>query len=98
MRDETRRLLEIDELPAACRTVFMLCAIEEMSTREVSESLEIPETTVRTRLSRAKRLLRKSFASEFDQALPKAFDLDGERGERLMSRVLSQLGYVPPRG
>jgi RNA polymerase sigma-70 factor (ECF subfamily) len=46
-------------LPADLRNPLILSAIEEMGSREVAEILNISEVTVRTRVHRARRLLRK---------------------------------------
>ena len=47
----------------ACRTtfraVFVLRDVEGLSTAETAESLSIPEETVKTRLHRARRQLRR---------------------------------------
>ena len=61
MRGELRRLMEacIDRLPDAFRSVFILRAIEEMSVEDVATALDLPEATVRTRLFRARGLLRE---------------------------------------
>ncbi len=58
---ELRRLLEsrIDRLPVPCRSVFVLRAAEGLATREVAEGLEISEDALRTRLFRARALLRR---------------------------------------
>ena len=58
------RLLEqlIAGLPRDLRDVTTLATIEELTTRELSEVLEIPEATVRTRLFRARQLLRDKLA------------------------------------
>src|ERR1041385_2529459 len=59
---EIRRLLEeaVDNLPDSYRTVFMLRDIEEMSTTDAADVLEITEENVKVRLHRARALLRKS--------------------------------------
>lgn len=90
MRAQLRRLIEarIDRLPEALRTVFMLRAVEEMSVDEVARALEIPEATVRTRLFRARSLMRESLASEIDVAMADAFAFDGARCSRIVSNVL----------
>jgi RNA polymerase sigma-70 factor (ECF subfamily) len=60
--DERALLHElIDELPAELRETLLLSAIEEMSSREVSEVMGVPEGTVRTRLMRARNELREGF-------------------------------------
>ncbi|MCG8274923.1 RNA polymerase sigma factor [Stenotrophomonas sp. NLF4-10] len=91
MRAQTRRLMErrIDLLPDAFRTVFMLRVVEEMSVEEVAQALEIPEATVRTRLFRARGLLREGLAQEMDHALDDAFAFDGARCDRVVTAVLA---------
>ncbi|SBV37305.1 RNA polymerase sigma factor [uncultured Stenotrophomonas sp.] len=91
MRTQMRRLMEkrIDLLPNAFRTVFMLRAVEEMSVEEVAQILEIPEATVRTRLFRARGLLREGLAREMDHALDDAFAFDGARCDRVVAAVLA---------
>ena len=59
-RAEVREVVRkaIDELPEAYRTVLMLRDIEELSTEETAEALEITPNTVKTRLHRARQALR----------------------------------------
>ena len=47
----------IEELPVHSREVLLLCDLEEMSYREISETLSIPVGTVMSRLSRARNAL-----------------------------------------
>jgi RNA polymerase sigma-70 factor, ECF subfamily len=93
MRTETRRLLEkhIDALPASFRTVFLLRAVEEMSVDETAAALDIPPATVRTRLFRARSLLREALAREIDFAVEDAFAFAGERCDRIVAGVLARL-------
>jgi RNA polymerase sigma-70 factor, ECF subfamily len=48
----------IGELPERYREVILLCEIEECSYEETAQSLDIPVGTVRSRLSRAKGMLK----------------------------------------
>ncbi|MEO8849232.1 MAG: sigma factor-like helix-turn-helix DNA-binding protein, partial [Casimicrobiaceae bacterium] len=93
LRNELCALLErkIDELPAAFRTVLMLRAIEEMSVEETATCLDIPEATVRTRLFRARSLLREALATDVDLAMSTAFEFMGERCDRIVANVLSRI-------
>lgn len=50
----------MDALPFDQRTVFALCAVEGLSTRAVGEVVGIPESTVRTRLFRARQRLQRA--------------------------------------
>jgi len=90
-RAQLRKVLEthIDRLPDLYRTVFVLRAVEEMSTEEVAEALEMPEATVRTRYSRARDLLRVSLTRDIDITLDDAFSFDGERCDRIVKNVLA---------
>jgi RNA polymerase sigma-70 factor (ECF subfamily) len=93
MRADVRRLLEqqIDALPDAFRTVFMLRALEEMTVEEASVVLGIPEATVRSRHFRARSMLREALSRELDIGLEEAFSFDGERCDRITARVLATL-------
>jgi|SRR5271167_2125645 len=57
-----RHLLQeaIESLPLHFREVVLLCDVEEMSYREIAETLSIPIGTVMSRLARARRELRES--------------------------------------
>jgi len=59
-RRELARLLAraLDELSLDHRVAFVLCEVEERSSREVAEIVGVPEATVRTRLFHAKKKLR----------------------------------------
>ena len=67
-RKETRTTVRacIEQLPDNYRTVLMLRDIEELSTQEVAERLEMTPTAVKVRLHRARQalstLLRKEYA------------------------------------
>ena len=49
----------IEELPVHSREIVLLCDLEEMSYREISETLSIPIGTVMSRLSRARKMLEE---------------------------------------
>jgi RNA polymerase sigma-70 factor (ECF subfamily) len=101
LRAEMRALLErkIDELPIGFRTVFIMRELEEMSVEDTAAALSIPDATVRTRLFRAKALLRESLAREIDVATPDAFAFAGERCDRIVAAVLRRVsGIIPDRG
>jgi RNA polymerase sigma-70 factor (ECF subfamily) len=54
----------LDDLPLDQRVAFVLCEVEERTSREVSEIVGAPEGTVRTRLHHAKRRLREALDRE----------------------------------
>jgi len=60
---EVRRLLEeaVEKLPDAYRIIFILRDIEEMSTTDAADVLEITEDNVKVRLHRARRCYERVF-------------------------------------
>jgi RNA polymerase sigma-70 factor (ECF subfamily) len=90
---EVRRLLEqhIDALPDDYRAVFMLRAVEEMPVEEAATVLGIPQATVRSRLFRARGLLREALASSIDQAYEETFAFAGERCDRIVAHVMRKI-------
>lgn len=93
LRAEVRRLLErqIDELPVAFRTVFIMRDVQDLSVQETAECLSIPSATVRTRLFRARALLREALARDVDAATIDVFGFAGDRCDRIVLAVLSRL-------
>jgi RNA polymerase sigma-70 factor, ECF subfamily len=59
----------IDALPHSLRVVFLLRDIEGQSTREVAEILNLTETAVKTRLSRARLRLRELLSVYYAELL-----------------------------
>jgi RNA polymerase sigma-70 factor (ECF subfamily) len=67
--------LRLDEaaerLPESLRIVFVLRDIEGLSTRETAQVLDISETAVKTRLSRARLRLREELSTYFGKLVEK---------------------------
>jgi RNA polymerase sigma-70 factor (ECF subfamily) len=95
-RTEMRRLLEraVDDLPEPFRVVFILREIEGATIAETSEALGVKAETVKTRLHRARRLLRQALDAQLASALTGAFPFLGARCERITNAVLDRLGLV----
>jgi RNA polymerase sigma-70 factor (ECF subfamily) len=91
---EIRILLEraMDALPEAFRLVFVMRDVEEMSIEETATYLRIRPETVKTRLHRARRLLRQSLDGQLASTLKGAFPFAGARCARITEAVLSRLG------
>ena len=53
----------LEELPVKFREIILLCDLEEMSYREIGETLGIPMGTVMSRLSRARKAMRELLAA-----------------------------------
>jgi RNA polymerase sigma-70 factor (ECF subfamily) len=57
----------ITDLPPSLRLVFLLREIEGLSTRETGEILDLSDTAVKTRLSRARLRLRQNLSHYFSE-------------------------------
>lgn len=92
-REQLRGLLEraVADLPDLFRTVFVLRDIEGMDVEGTAEVLGIPAATVKTRLLRARRRLRKALAPEVQGALSGSFPFAGADCEALTERVMAAL-------
>jgi RNA polymerase sigma-70 factor, ECF subfamily len=90
---ETRAILEnaIDDLPEVYRSVFVMRTLEEMSTSETAQCLNISEETVKTRLLRARRTLRRALYKKMHAASAEAFQFLGERCDHLTANVLARI-------
>ncbi len=96
VRAEVRRLLEraVDQLPASFRMVFVLRDIEEMSIEETASQLGLRPETVKTRLHRARRLLRQSLDRTLSSAVRDVFPCAGTRCTRITEAVLERLSLL----
>jgi RNA polymerase sigma-70 factor (ECF subfamily) len=65
-RKELAELLTraLDTLPVEQRVAFVLCEVEERTSREAAEIVGAPEATLRTRLFHAKKKLRQALETE----------------------------------
>ncbi len=97
LRAELRTLIErrIDELPIAFRTVFVMREVEEMTVQETADTLALPPATVRTRLFRARGLLREALARDLDPSTLNVFGFAGVRCDRLIAVVLARWTALP---
>lgn len=63
-REEGRRLLELAmELPEGYREPLLLKTLRDLSYRQIGELVGLPETTVETRIARARKMLREMATS-----------------------------------
>ncbi len=93
MDTELRHCIEsaIDRLPLNYRTVFMLRDVQGLHTAETAECLEISEQAVKTRLHRARTMLREDLSRRVGIHAEKVFDFLGERCDRVVANVLTRL-------
>lgn len=99
-RAEVRRLLEraVDRLPDPFRIVFILRDIEEMNVEETASQLGLRPETVKTRLHRARRILRQSLQDTLSSALADVFPFAGARCARITQAVLDRLNLSDKAG
>jgi RNA polymerase sigma factor (sigma-70 family) len=97
-RDQVRRLVEraVDGLPEPFRIVFVMREIEECTVEETAASLDLKAETVKTRLHRARRLLRVALHDTLSTSLGEAFPFLGPRCDRVTESVMQRLEAVTP--
>ena len=90
---ELRSLLEssIDALPDGYRLVFMCREVEGLSTSETAEALDVGEEAVKTRLHRARAMLRRELFARAGATTVDAFAFHRTRCDRVVGAVLEQL-------
>jgi RNA polymerase sigma-70 factor, ECF subfamily len=93
---EIRALLEraIDALPEAFRIVLVARLIEGMSIEETADLFGIRPETVKTRLHRARKLLKDEMEKHVGPTMADAFPFAGRRCERLTHAVLDRLNFA----
>jgi RNA polymerase sigma-70 factor (ECF subfamily) len=90
---EIRRLLEeaVEKLPDAYRTIFMLRDVEDMTTTDAADVLEITEDNVKVRFHRARALLRKSLYARAGMERKEAFNFHAVRCDRVVKTVFERI-------
>lgn len=84
----------IDELPEAFRLVLITRVVEGMNVEETAELLGLRPETVKTRLHRARAMLRDQVEKKIGPVMMEAFPFAGHRCERLTDAVLKRLDYL----
>ena len=90
---ELNRVLEeaVDTLPETYRTVFMLRDIEGLSTAETGEGLGIGDEAVKTRLHRARAMIRRAVTARLGVEAAGAFQFHAPRCDRVVAAVLARI-------
>ena len=96
--EELRRVLEhaVDELPESYRTVFVLRDVEGMSTSETGAGLGIGDEAVKTRLHRARAMMRRSVSARLGELAGSAFQFHAPRCDRVVAAVLESIQVGSP--
>lgn len=92
-RGQVREILEhaVDELPQGFRSVFVLRDVQGLSIEETASQLALKPETVRTRLHRARKMLRLAIEARLAGAFSSLFPFDGARCANMADRVLGDL-------
>jgi RNA polymerase sigma-70 factor, ECF subfamily len=90
---ELSRMLEdaVDGLPESYRAVFMLRDVEGLSTSETSQDLGLGEEAVKTRLHRARAMIRRTVSARIGGQMGLAFQFHAPRCDRVVNAVLERL-------
>jgi RNA polymerase sigma-70 factor (ECF subfamily) len=70
--------------------------VQELSTEETARLLGLPPATVKTRLHRARRELRRALDAQLASTLTEAFPFAGQRCEDTKDKVLQRLQLSKP--
>jgi RNA polymerase sigma-70 factor (ECF subfamily) len=92
-RSQVRDLLEraIDNLPEPFRVVFVMRMVEQLSVKETASSLGVREETVKSRLHRAKKLMRQELEPTLATALTDTFPFQDPRCAQFTQALLARL-------
>jgi RNA polymerase sigma-70 factor (ECF subfamily) len=93
---ETVALLEsaILSLPETYRTALVMRDVEDMTTAETAQALDISEENVKIRLHRARALLRKELYARAGASSAAAFQFHAVRCDRVVSNVFARLAQL----
>jgi RNA polymerase sigma-70 factor, ECF subfamily len=91
---ELARVVEvaIDRLPDIYRSVLLLRQIDGLAVADTAEILDVAEEVVKTRLHRARALLRAEIEERIGAGLDEAYAFDARRCDRVVAAVLARLG------
>jgi RNA polymerase sigma-70 factor (ECF subfamily) len=95
-KTEMRELLEqaILALPFPYRTVIMLRDVEEMSTAEAANALDLTEEAVKVRLHRGRAMLRKELFVRAGATSASAFQFHAARCDRVTAQVCTRIADI----
>ena len=82
---------EVAELPETYRAVFILREVEGLSTLETAECLSVTEDVIKTRLHRARTMLRDNLYRSAGITLDTLFTFGNARCDRLVAAVMARI-------
>ena len=81
---------EVAALPEAYRSVFLLREVEGLSTEETAACLEVSAEVVKTRLHRARKMLRNALYRA-GAGLQSIFSFGAQRCDRVVAKVMEEI-------
>ena len=93
MTSELQQLLEqgIMALPENYRSVLMLRQVEGLSTEETAESLGVSTDVIKTRLRRARVMLRQALIERAGMTFGRLFEFHAPRCDRVVGAVMRKI-------
>jgi RNA polymerase sigma-70 factor (ECF subfamily) len=90
---ELGRLVEeaVDGLPDIYRSVLIFREIEGLNTAETAAILDVEESVVKTRLHRARGLLREAIEQRLGEQLEDAYAFEARRCDRVVAAVFARI-------
>ena len=87
---------ELERLPDIYRSVVIFREVEGLSTADTAAILGVEEPVVKTRLHRARALLREAIERRIGEHLDAAYEFGAERCDRVVAGVLARLAPTTP--
>jgi len=85
---------QLDQLSEKFRSVFVLRTVEQLSTKETAEILNINEITVKTRYFRAKVMLRNQINKQLSSSDLSAYEFGNQHCDLVLFNVLTTLAKL----
>jgi RNA polymerase sigma-70 factor, ECF subfamily len=97
MTSELQHLVEeeIMSLPENYRTVLVLRQVEGLSTEETAECLAVSTDVIKTRLRRARVMLREALLERAGVTLERLFAFPATRCDRVVNAVMASISLLP---
>jgi RNA polymerase sigma factor (sigma-70 family) len=94
MNKELKTILEkaVSDLPEKYRLVFIMREIQEMSTSETMEILNLGESNIKIRLSRAKEMLRDGLSNYYKPN--QLFEFHLSRCDKIVNNVMDRVNNI----
>jgi RNA polymerase sigma-70 factor, ECF subfamily len=81
----------VDSLPVELRTVFTLRIVEQLSTEQTADCLELTPANVKVLLHRARMKLRTWIDCQIGEESRQLYMFDGQRCDRIVANVVARI-------